>query len=285
MARADRRRDARARADAGFERKYESAYVGTEDLFFQKLRARAKWVFVFLALAFGLGFVAFGVGSDVQGGLDQLFSGRAGGGAPDVGDAEERVRDNPRDPDALRELATALQQNGRTEEAIRPLERLLAVRPTDEDALREVAGLYLAKASRHEEEAVFAQTESAQLDPGRDFLPPSSSPLGQALSSQVVSQAAAEEANNRFNAAYSDLQAAHGKAKGVYVKLAKLEPKDPTVQIQLAEAAQNSGDIPTALKAYKRFVALAPDDPTTPAIKEQIKALEQAAQSPGVSAG
>lgn len=242
-------------------------------------------MFVFLAASFAIGFVAFGVGSDVQGGLDQLFSGSAGGGAPNVGKAEERVRERPRDPVALRELATALQQNGRTEEAIRPLERLLVIRPNDEDSLREVAGLYLARASRLEEQAAIAQAESASLDPGRDFLPESSSPLGQALSSQVVSQAAAEEANNRFNTAYTGLQAAQGKAKGIYVKLARLEPEDPTVQIQLAEAAQRSGDLPTAIKAYQRFVKLAPDDPSTPAIRQQVKALQEAVARPGVSAG
>ena len=71
MARADRRRDARARPapEPGFHRKYESAYVGTEDLFFQRLRRRAKWIFVFLALTFAVSFVAFGVGSEVQGGI------------------------------------------------------------------------------------------------------------------------------------------------------------------------------------------------------------------------
>ena len=60
MARADRRRDARAKAApsrGAFDRHYESAYVGTEGLFFQRLRKRAKWIFVFLALTFGITFV------------------------------------------------------------------------------------------------------------------------------------------------------------------------------------------------------------------------------------
>ena len=279
MARADRRREARARQDVGFERKYQSAHVGTEGLFFTRLRTHAKWVFVFLAASFALGFVAFGVGSDVQGGLDQLFQGNAGGGAPSVDEAQERVREQPRNPEALREYADALQQNGRPDEAIVPLERLSAVRPSDEDTLNELAGLYLARASRLEEQAALAQAEIASLDPGRDFLPPASSPLGQALGSQVVSQAASEEATNRFNKAYTDLQAAFGKAQGTYSRLAKLDPEDPTIQIQLGRAAQSAGDIPTAIAAYKRFVQLAPEDPSTPDIRAQIKALQQAAQS------
>jgi tetratricopeptide (TPR) repeat protein len=279
VARADRRREARARSDAGFERKYQSAYVGTEGLFFQRLRTHAKWVFVFLAASFAVGFVAFGVGSSVSGGLDQLFQGNAGGGAPSVDEAQERVREQPRNPEALRELADALQQNGRPDEAIAPLERLVVVRSKDEDTLNELAGLYLARASRLEQEAVAAQTEIATLDPGRDFLPPAESPLGQAVSSQVVSQAAAEEATNRYNQAYSELQAAYGKAKTTYARLAGLDPKDPTIQIQLGRAAQSAGDVATAIAAYKRFVQLAPEDPTTPDVKAQIKALQQVAQS------
>src|SRR3546814_10869928 len=46
--------------------RYESAYVGTEGLFFQRLRRQARWMFLVLALVFGVGFVAFGVGYDVQ---------------------------------------------------------------------------------------------------------------------------------------------------------------------------------------------------------------------------
>ena len=38
-----------------------------------------------------------------------------------------------------------------------------------------------------------------------------------------------------------------------------------------------------ALAAYKRFVRLAPDDPSTPAIREQIKLLEQASASQTVT--
>ena len=43
-----------------------------EQLFFSRLRAHAKWMFVFLALAFGVGFVIFGVGSGSTGISDAL---------------------------------------------------------------------------------------------------------------------------------------------------------------------------------------------------------------------
>ncbi len=45
------------------------------DMFFPKLRRQAKWVFVFLALSFAVGFVVFGVGSDGGAGLGDLLQG------------------------------------------------------------------------------------------------------------------------------------------------------------------------------------------------------------------
>ncbi len=42
-------------------------------MFFPKLRRQAKWMFVFLALAFGIGFVAFGIGGTGGSGISDLF--------------------------------------------------------------------------------------------------------------------------------------------------------------------------------------------------------------------
>jgi hypothetical protein len=71
-------------------------------MFFPKLRAQAKWVFVFLALVFGLGFVLFGVGSGsgglsdlLQGNFNNLFGGSAASG--DAGKARDRIKKNPDD--------------------------------------------------------------------------------------------------------------------------------------------------------------------------------------------
>ena len=291
MARADRRRAARASAhDRGFERRYESAYVGTEELFFQRLRRQAKWMFVALALVFGVGFVAFGVGSDVQGGIADVI-GVGGGGADDeivsVEDARERLREKPNDTAALLALAEALQREGQTEEAIAPLETYTALRPKDEDALDQLAGLYISKASRIGSELQLAQVRGQYLDPGADFLPPATSPFGQALAQPPITKAVTEDVNAITNALYSDLQAAYTEAKDVYAKLAKLVPNDPDVQLQLADAALNSNDTQTALAAYRKFLKLAPDDPSAPLYRERIKQIEASAaltpqaQSPG----
>lgn len=284
MARADRRRVARAKPAAGPSR-YESAYVGTEGLFFQRLRRQARWMFVLLALVFGVGFVAFGVGSDVQGGIaDVLGVGSSGSDQPSVGEAEEKLRESPNDPTALRELARALVLDQRGDEAIDPLERYTAIRPRDLGAQRELAGLYINRANIARVDLQAAQIEAQLLNPGSDFLPPSSSPLGQALGSPPITTAVTSKANERVNEAYSRLIAAYQEAKAAYQQIVKLAPDDAAAQLQLANAAQNSGDTATAIAAYKRFLKIAPDDPNAPLVRQEIKRLQSAA-NPGTSGG
>jgi tetratricopeptide (TPR) repeat protein len=264
--------------------RYESAYVGTEGLFFQRLRRQARWMFVLLALVFGVGFVAFGVGSDVQGGIaDVIGIGAGDSGQVSAEDAREKLAEKPGDPVALRELATALQTEGKPLEAIDPLEQYTTARPKDEDALRELAGLYLSSATVARQDLAVAQEQATLLDPGSSFLPPSSSPLGQALANQPITQAATGDANAAVNDAYSRLVAAYTAAKTTYQKIVKLAPDDADAQVQLAQAAQNSGDNATALTAYKRYLKLAPDDPSAPFVRDQIKQLEAAAASAGAA--
>src|SRR3954465_5901333 len=116
MARADRRRTGR---DARrVERRPRAAGGGqqiVEDtMFFPKIRAHAKWVFVLLAIVFAGSFVFLGVGSGSSGLGDLLsgnFSNVFGGSSTSsaVGKAEDKVKKNPNDIQAKRDLATALQ--------------------------------------------------------------------------------------------------------------------------------------------------------------------------------
>ena len=74
------------------------------------------------ALELGQRQLALGALPTLASRLDQLFQGSGGGGAPSVDKAREQVREQPRNPEALRKLADALQQNGRPDEAIAPLD-------------------------------------------------------------------------------------------------------------------------------------------------------------------
>ena len=61
------------RASAPAARKPTPTYEDT--MFFPRLRRQAKWMFVFLALVFGLGYVIFNVGGTIPGvGLGDVLS-------------------------------------------------------------------------------------------------------------------------------------------------------------------------------------------------------------------
>ena len=62
-----------------------------------------------------------------------------------------------------------------------------------------------------------------------------------------------------------------------YKRLVALQPNDPNVQLELAQAAQQVGDAATAIGAYERFLKLAPDDPSAAVVREQLKQLRAAA--------
>ena len=239
-------------------------------------------MFVLLAAAFAIGFVVFGVGGEVQGGVADIFGqGRINdSNQVSVEEAQEKLAANPNDEQALRDLARALQTEGRPEEAITPLETYTALRPRDEDALRELASLYLTRATRLRTELQFAQAAAAEANPGAVFAPAPGTPLASALSGGKIVEAASAKANERVNELLGELSAAYQNAARTYKLVADLSPDDAALQITLADAALNAGDTATAIAAYKKFLELAPDDPTAPAIRERIKQLEGIAVTP-----
>jgi cytochrome c-type biogenesis protein CcmH/NrfG len=75
---------------------------------------------------------------------------------------------------------------------------------------------------------------------------------------------------------------AYSLAVTAYQDVAKASPNDPSVQFALAQTAEQASDTKTAIAAYKRFLKLAPEDPTAPAIRQRLKQLQQ---QPSVSTG
>ena len=239
-------------------------------------------MFVFLALVFAVGFVAFGVGSEVQGGIADAF--RFGGDAPGTSleDAREKAREKPKSARAQRELATAALTEGRTDEAIAALETYTDLRPKDTDALSELAGLYLKKANDSRELALIHQGEAQRYSIVQAILPQ----LGVGTAATYfgdtgINQALAGEANEKFNRAASEMQVSFDSAKRAYQKLAAATPNDADLQLELATTAQQAGDTATAIAAYKRFIKLAPgDDATVGEVRRQLRELQRAAAAP-----
>src|SRR5919197_1762665 len=80
-----------------------------DQLFFARLRRHTKWMFVLLALVFGVGFVAFGVGSGSTGIGDILRGNVFGGGGNSIDsrikDDQKKIKANPDNMNAYVDLA------------------------------------------------------------------------------------------------------------------------------------------------------------------------------------
>lgn len=254
-----------------------------EELFFQRLRTHAKWAYVGLAVAFVLGFVLLGVGSGATGvsdALQNLFTRSSGGTS--ISKLQKKTESHPQDAKAWRDLATALEQKQKTDEAVSALERYTALRPKDQGALAELASNYNTLAQRYAQDYTAAQTEaSLQSSPGAAFGPPSTTPLGRAYADPTalkdpIADAVQKQSSEKQSTAYGKFQDAQKKAEDVYKRLVRLSPNDATTQIQLGQAAQAAGDTKVAIAAFEKFLKLAPTDPLAPQVKQALKGLKTA---------
>jgi len=265
-------------------------------MFFPKLRKQAKWVFVLLALVFALGFVVFGVGSGSTG-LGDALRGNihlfGGGSSSQIGKDRDRIKKNPKDFAAYKDLATTLQADGKDDEAISVLEQYRNVNPKDTDALTQLAGLELRKADLARARAQAVQTQNQAAFAGQLFAPNPSSQIGKALQSSAdpltgadpINSAVQTQANTQAGTAFGEMTSAYKNAVSAYKQIAALNPNDPSIQLQLGETASVATDAKTAIAAYERFLKLAPDDPSAAAVKQQLKQLRSSQAQPTAHVG
>ena len=253
-------------------------------MFFTRLRAHAKWMFVFLALVFGVGFVGFGIGANQNASIGDLLRGGGGtsGGNVSVSDAREQVQKNPKSAQALRTLSTALQEDGQTDEAIVVLNRYLALRPKDTEALQELAGLHLGRATALARDAQAAQVRASYLIFDSALTTPLNLGKGATLGPTRSNRRSRRRRTRRSPRRTRLRRRRSRRRRRPTSRLAAAAPRDPNVQLELAQAAQQSGDTKKAIAAYQRFLVLAPDDPTAPIVRQQIAQLK-AAQTPASS--
>ena len=257
-------------------------------MFFPRLRRQAKWMFVFLAVVFGLGYVIFNVGGSIPGtGLGDVLQGLAQqqGTGPSVGESRDKIKDRPNDPTGYRDLSTALQREGKNVEAIQPLERYVQMRPADRDALRNLGSLHMAQARTYEEQGVRARAQLTEITGGDVLTPGTTSPFGQEFANPQISSIESAKYNQQLNQAYLGLQESYKEATRVFQKLVavtpdELEADEPLIFLQLGQAAQSAGDYKAAIKAYERYLVVAPDSASAPAVKEQLPELRKAANAP-----
>jgi tetratricopeptide (TPR) repeat protein len=273
--------DARSAAVAAQKPRKQKPPEWQEQLFFQRLRTHAKWAYVGLIVAFIFGFVLLGVGSGSSGLTDAFQSafnfGSSGGTS--IGKLEDKVAKHPKDANTWRDLATAYEQKQRTQDAVNALEHYTALRPKDDGGLSELASQYTTLARNDATDYQNAQADAALASPTTAFAPASSTVFGKIFSDpkglqDPIGQLLQTQASTRASTAYSDYQTAQGNAESTFKKLAALTPNDVTVQYQLGQAAQASGDLKVAIAAYKRFLKLAPTDVDAPSVRQLLKTVQ-----------
>ena len=253
-------------------------------MFFPRLRRQAKWVFVFLALTFGIGFVAFGVGGGGNG-IGDIFQGlqRSSSSGPSVGDAQGKIDDG--NLAAYKELTEAYRADGKQDQAIAAGEQYVKARPKDYDFIRSLASDYEAKAARLRQEATAVQTDLSATTGGTVFSLPQDSVLGRALGTGAIDRELTTAANTKLTKLYSGIQTSYTRATRLYQKVAAVRSDDVLLQLLLAQAAYQAQLTPIALKAYARVIKLAPDSAEAQQAKQQRQLLKLQSQAGPAPAG
>jgi tetratricopeptide (TPR) repeat protein len=282
MARGTQHRKRRPRANAVVtapapKAKRNTSHPAWEDqLFLSRLRVHVKWVFVFLAIVFGLSFVLFGVGSGSTGitqAMQSLFNSTSSSGAS-LSSLQKKATNSPKDPTVWRNLATKLEQDQDEDRAMTALEHYVSLKPKDQDAIDELAGLYTRRAEDYNTIWSNALGQLQIVGPDGLFTPKSTSPLGKAYTDQdPITALVVKGLNAQSSAAAEKVGLLTDKAQSAYKRLVKLAPDNATYQFQYAEIAQSLGHKAVAIKAYKAFLKLAPHDTLAPTARQQLKVL------------
>ncbi len=261
-------------------------------MFFPKLRRRAKWVFLFLAIAFGASFVFFGVGAGGSGigdYISDLLNRPVASGTPSLDDAQEAVAERPNDPEAQLELARAAQTAGELDLAVAAFEEYRTMKPNDTEALRTLAALYGTQIAEAQRRATIASNEAAEASLPNTFAP-EDSPFLQDLTTNPLTGALSAKAEAQANAANAEVQALAVAQLGIFSKLAKADADDPLLFLQWANAAETAQDYETAITAYEGYLELQPNSVNAEQIQERIDSLkvvtgEAAPEDTGGAAG
>ena len=250
-------------------------------MFFPRLRNHAKWMFVFLALVFGVGFVAFGVGSSLPSGVADLFQGSTSTGEASISDAQKKIEEHPKDAAARLELSRAYQRDGQLDAAIAPLVKATALAPKNQDYLNELAGLYQQQANTQQ---TIASAANAEYQAASGITSLVSGTSQQLFTAGPLDQSILDDVSKRGQEANGKASTALKGAATTYAKITKLSPRDSQTWALYAYSAQAAGDTAGAIKGYKQYLKLSPDAPDAAQVKAQIKSLQQSSTA-GVSSG
>jgi tetratricopeptide (TPR) repeat protein len=263
-------------------RHHSSGGNPNQQLFFSRMRRKAKFAYFFLAILFAVTFAFLGVGSGSNG-LSDLFTNlnifhHSG---TSVSSAQKEIADHPNAPGGYRKLATAYEGKGQTASAITALQQYVALNKKDGKALSELAGLQLSQAGDYQNQYGAAYTRAQLAAASAPFIP--AGKLGKALGTNPIEQSQSTLAGTAAQNIGQRMSLAYAGAVSTYQQLAKLQPGNANAQFQLGNTAQTAAQITgstsfntTAVAAYKAFLKLSPDASTAAQVRQLIKSLEPA---------
>lgn len=230
-------------------------------MLFERIRRTQKPIFIFLAVMFGLGFVALGVGQGVNGvdPLSGLFNSGGGGSSnSSISSLTSRVSSHPKDAGAWLQLARAYQTAKQNSQAISAYQTYVALKPKNAGALSAAATLLEQRGATSAAKAQAYQAAASAYTQVNNATAASSLKLGAALTNPlmtVLAQPATTISSTYETSAITD----YAEAMGMRQKVVQLQPKNPTDQILLARdayATQSYAVVATSLQAY---LALSPN--------------------------
>lgn len=255
----------------------------------ERLRSKGKWVFLLLAIVFAVTFVFAGVGTSGPSLLDLLGRNSdssptptTSGSASAVKKAEAAAKASPKDPQAWIALGQAEVANGDTGRVPEAAKKAAALAPRDAAVQSAIADLYLAQAGAilKRAQGLYSEEQSGGLVNGRSAVPQQVIPGGAngATPFQIAQEGIANAASAAASAKVGPLQAeatdAYKAAVAAQTVVTEVRVDDPAAWFRLGQIATSANDTKAAIAAYKRFVKLAPEDPLTTKVKDEIKRLQ-----------
>ena len=254
------------------KKRQEAPYSATPTLN-ERLRKNGKWVFLLLAVVFAITFVFAGVGTSGPSLIDLL--GQDSDSSPTetvqksntaVQKAEAAAKATPEDPQAWITLAKAAE-----------------LAPEDAAEQSTVADIYLAQAAAalQKAQALYATAQGGGLVDGRTAVPQQVIP-GQSrgatpfqTAQESISSAKLADVSAEVSPLQTQANDAYVAAVAAQTTVTELEPKDPAAWFRLGQIATAANDTTGAITAYEKFVKLAPADPLTKKVEEEIKRLKE----------
>lgn len=255
----------------------------------ERLRSKGKWIFLFLAIVFAVSFVLAGVGTGGPSFLDLLSQNQSAEPVETtstdsaVADALAAVKKDPKDAPAQVALAQAYVNAGQLEQASEPAATAAELAPEDVAVQTAIADVRLAQAAALLQKAqdAYAGAQGAGLIGGRPAVPATVIP-GQTqgatafqTAQEAIASAQFSEASTAAQPFQIEAQEAYQAAVVAQAAVTRLQPDDPAAWFRLGQIAAAANDPQQAVTAYQRFIKLAPEDPLTTQVKEEIDRLEE----------